>query len=135
MGLLENLEGFSPLVQVKLEVLLSDVKDLAWYWESMFDESNQYNSMDILHGLVHAYLRGRGFRMGNVQGFRRHSYKLAMMCTLVTQYVIEEGPILFSALHGYGYDSPEKALQTMQKELSGRKDVLTVAEEILREKQ
>ena len=117
-----------------------DISELAWQWENLIqatphDTSVQRHALILLHGLVYAYLRGLGYRMGNIQGFRKHSYKLALLCTEITKHVIEEGPIILPKLHAYGFTSPDKALDLMKEEISASKDILDVAEEILQQKQ
>lgn len=130
------MEELSLSMHLPLRRLFSDIKDLAWHWEIITEETNSRCGISVLHGLGHAYLRGLGYRMGNIQGIRAHGSKVAILCTEVIRHVVEEGPIIFPALHAYGFRSQEKALELMRAEIGPKhKDVLTMAEEILREKQ
>jgi hypothetical protein len=134
MGFSERLEGLSLLIGVAVEELHGDVKNLAWDWELLFWKTHSHSAY-ILHGLVDAYLRGRGFRTRNIQGYKRHGSKLSMLCTTVIEYVVEKGQLLFPTLHEYGYNSLENACKLLDKEAGPKqKDILAIAEEILKKK-
>lgn len=126
-----SLEALSHTMQLPTKRLFGDIKDLAWRWEITVDLTHEKRALAVLHNLLHAYLRGLGYRMGNIQGFRTHSYKLALLGTEITRYVVGEGPIIFPALHRYGFSSVEKALEVMRAEVMPT-DILAQAEQILR---
>lgn len=132
------LEALSTITQLPTKRLFFDIKDLAWQWENIIEESDQTHwrhALSALHLLAHAYLRGLGYRMGNIQGFRSHHYKLALLCSEIIRYVVEEGPIIFTTLHRYGFSSLDKALEVMKAEVTPNTGILAQAEQILRESQ
>lgn len=66
----------------------SDINDLAFSWRQMVDEFQYLSSINAMHllcSVVHIYLRGRGIRMGNAQGFDRHIDKSAIVTAMIAQ--------------------------------------------------
>ena len=67
----------------------SDLKDLAWSWYFTTQEIEYIsakNALAILNAIVGAYLRGCGIRMGNHQGFNKHSdKKILLMVQVLTE--------------------------------------------------
>ena len=73
----------------------SDLKDLAWSWYFTTQEIEYVsakNALAILAAIVGAYLRGCGIRMGNHQGFDRHSDKKIMLMVQVLTESVERYP-------------------------------------------
>ena len=73
----------------------SDLKDLAWSWYFTTQEIEYVsakNALAILNAIVSAYLRGCGIRMGNHQGFDKHSDKKILLMVQVLTEAVERYP-------------------------------------------
>jgi len=73
----------------------SDLKDLAWSWYFTTQEIEYIsakNALAILAAIVGAYLRGCGIRMGNHQGFDKHSDKKILLMVQVLTEAVERYP-------------------------------------------
>ena len=120
-----------------LRELEADIHDIAWAWEIIMENSTQNvkQARIVLLFLVRAYLRGRGYRMGNYQGAVKHLWTLTALCVEVIKEVIEQGPIIFKALHTLGFNSFESVLEVLTEKRDVNQNIIDEANRILREKQ
>ena len=66
----------------------SDVKDISWRWHhtiTSIEYLSGKNALVVLDSIVHAYMRGRGYKMGNRQGLEKHSNKALKLSSLVIE--------------------------------------------------
>ena len=73
----------------------SDLNDLAWSWYFTTQEIEYIsakNALAILNAIIGAYLRGCGIRMGNHQGFDKHSDKKILLMVQVLTEAVERYP-------------------------------------------
>lgn len=66
----------------------SDVNDLSWRWHhtiTSIDYLSAKNALVILDSVVYAYMRGRGYKMGNRQGMEKHSNKALKLSSLIIE--------------------------------------------------
>ncbi len=73
----------------------SDLKDWAWSWYFTTQEIEYIsakNALAILKAIVGAYIRGCGIRMGNHQGFDKHSDKKILLMVQVLTEAVERYP-------------------------------------------
>ena len=113
----------------------ADLVDIAYRLEQIIAPNDKGGSKQVMTTLIElagAYLRGRGYKMGNWRGVRAHKVKQALICTSVIMKVEEKGEIFFPALHRLGFGSVEQGCSTM-KGLGVNYDILDEAERILRE--
>lgn len=136
----ELLEGVSWDLGVKARIVEADIRDLAWCWELSVGEVKilTHESIhQILVSITRAYLRGRGRRMGNWQGYLRHRYTQAALFVLIVQHVVEH-PVMFESLHEAGVTSEEAykdiKRKAVKKSLGLEYDILEESEKILRER-
>lgn len=130
-------ESLSTTLRVPRRNLDQDIRQLAYAWDEALAAAEMpavNQAFPCLCALVRMYLRGRGLRMGNYQGYKRHGLTSAMMATVVVMTVIEEGPIIFPLLHKLGFDSWDTARETLRGQVGGF-DILSAAEDILNQKE
>lgn len=73
----------------------ADLKDLTWSWYFTTQEIEYIsakNALAILSALVGAYLRGYGIKMGNYQGFDKHSDKKIRLMIQVLDEAVDTYP-------------------------------------------
>jgi len=66
----------------------SDINDLSWRWYhtiTSIEYLSAKNTLAILDSIIHAYMRGRGYKMGNRQGLEKHSNKVLTLSSLVIE--------------------------------------------------
>lgn len=84
---MENVGELSVTLTVDgLEIDEIDVRQLSAQWCSVvghIDYPSSGIALSVLSGLINAYLRGRGCRMGNIQGQTRHYKKVAVLTSTV----------------------------------------------------
>lgn len=128
-----------PLIALGLPLreLEADIHDIAWGWEIIMENSTQdvKQARIVLLFLVRAYLRGRGYRMGNYQGTVKHLWKVTALCAEVIKEVIEQGPIIYKALHTLGFKAFESVLELLAEKPDVDQNIIDEANRILREKQ
>jgi hypothetical protein len=127
-------DRIATILGIPLSVLKADIADISWTWEILVEDNraDKKQAVRSLRGLVRSYIRGRGCRMGNYQGFMKHRLTYAYLCTEVVRYVIDEGEILLPHLHTLGFNSLESALNILRDEIS-QPDIMEQAEQILKE--
>ncbi len=102
----EDLKRTSDALGIKSHVLEADVKEMAWLWEEATRKTDSPTPpflWAVLGSVVEAYLRGRGFRMGNYQGVSRHIEKKTAIRRLVISCAAENE--IFHSLHKAGVTS------------------------------
>ncbi len=66
----------------------SDVKDISWRWHhtiTSVEYLSAKNALVVLDSIIYAYMRGRGYKMGNRQGMEKHSNKALKLSSLVIE--------------------------------------------------
>lgn len=73
----------------------SDISCLAWEWRNMTEDSvyiSNKAAIRLLSGLMTAYMRGHGFKMGSGTSVRKHRWKLVIVMTKVATYAFDKFP-------------------------------------------
>ena len=100
------------LKEIRIEK--GDLTFLAKEWE-LIVESVEYPTkafaLRAIHGVVFAFLRGRGMRMGSAAGFQKHGWNFAALMTKVVDRIVSDDAraIWFPTLARIGLDSHEGA--------------------------
>ena len=123
---------------VKPQILESDIKDMAWVWDEAVSEIHQPSARVVfytLRAMTRSYLRGRGLRMGNWQGWEKHSFTETMLMMCLVGYVTGEEGTVFEALRQAGLSSVESFLDRFIRdtaECKGKKRELDILEQVRR---
>jgi len=102
---------------INYSTLTADLRELAWLWEDLvarLDYCTFKLAAAILFSLVKAYMRGRGFKTGNFQGFRRHSLKYTLLVRSVVELVVNGGSF-YESLQNVGFNSVDRILPRLRE--------------------
>jgi len=126
----------------------ADLAELARDWERIMESILHAQSgeryaaplaFEVSLRLSTAYLRGRGYRLGNPKSFKANVIKLSLLPICLIAKVEEKGKVFFPTLCELGLGSIEQAYKTFDGRLASLdnsdKDILGEAEQILRAKQ
>ena len=127
------LEEVGQNLKVSKRDLEADVRDMAEYWESCLEKANikeRDTAIYVLTTCINCYLKGKGIHFANFKLFKKNNGILVALVTLVPLYVWgqarDDYPKIFELM-------PVDLYRSIEKPLSGS-DIITQAEEILREK-
>ena len=119
-------------LKISKEELESDIQDLTEYWETCLDKSgitSRDTSILILTTCISCYLKGRGIDLDNGKAIGQNNGLLLTLVTLIPLYAwtrpVENYPKIHLLI-------PHKT--NPAQKLSVKKDILSQAEDILREK-
>lgn len=123
--MIPDINELAATLGIKPKVLWADIKELAWLWEEAMEDVQTLNpltAMDALHPIVTAYLRGKGFRMGNYQGISRHGTTMRRVAFLVAIQASGECEV-FSRLCACGIGSMEDFIARLRSLTKERADM------------
>jgi len=110
-------ETIAKQLGLSKSTLRVDVKSLAWEWQELvfsLDYCSGKLAIFMLFSLVKAYMRGRGFKMGNYQGYLRHHEKSTFLVTEVIDVVLKGGAV-YESLQKFGFTSAADILSRMRE--------------------
>jgi len=123
---------------VKPKILEGDIRDMTWVWEEAVTYIPRPSVLAVfytLRAITRSYLRGRALRMGNWQGWEKHSFTETMLMLCLIGYVTSEEGAVFDALREAGLGSMESFLERFILETAGckaRKKRFDILEEVRR---
>ncbi len=119
-------------LNISKEELETDVRDITEYWETCLDKAditNRDNAILILTTCISCYLKGRGIDLDNAKTIAQNNSLLLTLVTLIPLYAwtrpADNYPKIYQLIPPKT-DSQKKSLR--------KTDILSQAEDILREK-
>jgi len=110
-------EIFAKQLGLSQSTLKADVKELAWEWEALvlsLDYCTTKLAIKILCSLVKAYMRGRGFKMGNYKAYLRHHAKSNFLIAEVVEVVLKGGAV-YESLQKFGFTSVDDIVSRLSQ--------------------
>jgi len=131
-----NLRWLPRQLGIKKQILEADIRDMAWVWEEAVGEICQPSPravFSILRVGTRSYLRGRGLRMGNWQGWEQHGLTESWLMMCLISYVVKESSgHTFRALRQAGLTSIEAFVESMRRHLKAKEfDILVEVRQML----
>lgn len=126
------LEEMVRSLRVSKEKLEADVQDITEYWETCLDKAginNRDTAILVLTTCVSCYLKGRNVDLENNKAQTQSSSLLLTLVTLIPLYAWTRPADNYPKIHEL---IPRK--EDSQRKLTRKPDILSQAEDILREK-
>ena len=110
-----------------IKVPKADIRWLATVWEGLVgrvDYPTRVFAVALLHDLVAAFMRGKGFRLGNYTQQQKHGWKHADLMTSVLGEVVERdgAETWYPALRKVGFDSLMGAVEVARQVTASYKE-------------